>query len=330
MRRRHLPLGPAFTTYQYFNSPGFWCKGATRVRTEISVVGGLGNQLFVIAYALYRERIDDREVSLRVVRSSRSNKTHGTLVLDSLSTDFHLETRHENFFEHWGIKALRFLIQGNCLSSHDGQRIPNFMHEGEFLSAPGSRPHPNRRCMETGYFQNPTFLMEIQKSGLLRELTPSKPSEWYQRKMNDSMWFTALAVHVRRGDFANTKGPGLLAAKFYMDAIKIGLEYSVKKRVVVFSDSIDEVRELFLAELPYHEFEFVCPPLDSLALESMALMSRFHTLVISNSTFGWWAAATGLTDKVVIAPEFWKSDDEHKSPLLLEGWHVVPSSWSKN
>jgi len=299
----------------------------SQMRTEISLVGGLGNQLFIVAYALFRKHIQNHEVTLREVKSGRHNRTHGSFVVKELDGKLGIPEKSGWTVEHLLMKASRFLSAKLRPWKGSGHNV-TYMHEGEMIGRlPSIRPLAID-TFETGYFQNPKFMQAIQELGFFKELRPRNPSDWYLTTVSANYWEGALAVHVRRGDFSGKKGPGALGLEYYREAIELSLAKSDNKTIVVFSDAIDEVEELFLGALPQHHFVFVDPPSDSSAIESLHLLSRFQSIVISNSTFSWWAAVTGDSKKSVVAPESWSRSEPQAITLNLESWTLVRSSWA--
>jgi hypothetical protein len=96
------------------------------------------------------------------------------------------------------------------------------------------------------------------------------------------------------------------------------------RNVYVFSDDIEHAQALF----PDSNFNFVSEPIDSIAAESMFLMSACSTLIIANSTFSWWGAALGNKEKEVYAPQKWFRCLEDPKDLIPANWIRVKSCWN--
>ena len=54
--------------------------------------------------------------------------------------------------------------------------------------------------------------------------------------------------------------------------------------------------------------------------EDFLLMSRFSNIIISNSSFGWWAA---LTSESVVAPRRWYVATDVNSDFFPENWNLL-------
>jgi hypothetical protein len=62
-------------------------------------------------------------------------------------------------------------------------------------------------------------------------------------------------------------------------------------------------------------------------VESLALMSKFKNIVISNSTFSWWAASLGRVDKNIVCPKPWYRSMKSPEDLIPNDWIKIESSW---
>jgi hypothetical protein len=57
--------------------------------------------------------------------------------------------------------------------------------------------------------------------------------------------------------------------------------------------------------------------------ETFELMQKAEYLVISNSTYSWWAARISESSKkMIIAPEPWFSGQESPIDLIPDGWEL--------
>ena len=122
------------------------------------------------------------------------------------------------------------------------------------------------------------------------------------------------AIQVRRGDYVNFPNHHpLLPAEYPAKAVKIiGSE-----TVWVFSDDIPWCQENLHFDCPVRYVK------DEDYIE-MYLMSLCKNIVISNSSFGWWAAY--LSDANVYAPNPWFGP-----ALLAEGFKIedlIPPNWT--
>jgi hypothetical protein len=138
----------------------------------------------------------------------------------------------------------------------------------------------------------------------------------------------ALAVHIRRGDYASNpnalKFHGLLSADYFNNAIKEVISTHLVEVIYVFSDDAEwckknltfDSRLVFFADT----FKNICD------LDELAIMSACTYFIISNSTFSWWAAwLSNVNAKNVIAPAQWFADEIAN----LKTVNLVPGGWGR-
>lgn len=131
-------------------------------------------------------------------------------------------------------------------------------------------------------------------------------------------------IHVRRGDYYKFPDhhPQLLP-KYYEDAYKIIKSRKSNPKIVVFSDDPEWCR----ANLSFvnDSTEFA----DGEDYKQMYKLSWCSDLVLSNSSFGWWAAYLheGFDNRTVYAPSVWFG-----RAMIADGFKIdelVMPSWTK-
>lgn len=135
---------------------------------------------------------------------------------------------------------------------------------------------------------------------------------------------TSIGVHVRRGDYAtNPKANavhGLLPPAYYIAAIEELRLIKPSARVFAFSDDPSWTEAHILAALG--NAECISHNSGANSFRDMQLMAQCDALVISNSSFSWWAAwLNAKPEKTVIAPKQWFADKK------LDASAIVPINW---
>lgn len=129
-----------------------------------------------------------------------------------------------------------------------------------------------------------------------------------------------LGVHVRRGDFTNSKFD-ICPLSYYKDALNL-------------LDNEDTFAYIFTDEPEYVEENFsfisskkiISHDIDHSYID-MALLGACETLVLSNSTFAFWAAYLSTHAKKVIAPKYSVIKKETKYQLNAPtSWIIVDNS----
>ena len=170
-----------------------------------------------------------------------------------------------------------------------------------------------------GYWQNPRYF-DLYKEELKKLFFVMVPPEF------QNFWATktqilrnrTYAVHIRRGDFFsddNTKViHGILTDEYYKKHIEIvrGLDRSTQ--FAVFSDDIQWCKSVLGQEAHLNYIENVGSD-----LEEFELMKCCSGHILSNSTFGWWAAYLGDSAEVIF-PEFWLRNTKTADTDLSAPW----------
>ncbi|WP_146347077.1 alpha-1,2-fucosyltransferase [Phaeobacter marinintestinus] len=127
---------------------------------------------------------------------------------------------------------------------------------------------------------------------------------------------TAIALHVRRGDYVALDAHVLCDQAYYeaaLDHILNGLEGT--PTVFVFSDDPQWAKDNLPLPVDKIVVDFNGPETD---FEDMRLMSLCQHNIIANSSFSWWAAWLNATpDKRIAGPASWFADPKLQNPDIL-------------
>lgn len=178
-----------------------------------------------------------------------------------------------------------------------------------------------------GYFQTFRFFTSPVLDDSDRKLTLVRTTNWFDSNRDLLVAQNPIVVHVRRGDYRNDahSAIGVLNKEYYLRAIAEFQGLKAQGREIwVFSDSISDVKEEF--GQAGKDFRFVSTPPEVSAAEIMVLMSMASSIVISNSTYSYWAALSGNVSEVV-CPEKWFRVGKDPSQLLPPTWTRIESLW---
>lgn len=291
---------------------------------SVKLVGGLGNQLFCYfaGYDLATRTKSALELDVTDIRSGVS--AHGSSI-ESFSLPGNFISADSNQFIN------RLTLKSFLMRVSRKLRFPRFFSKRILISkeigfdarvigmGPGSSLF--------GYFQTYRHFSPYKQE--LLDIGLRNPSSWFQENLQQIKSETAIAVHVRRGDYANFADTyGLLSSQYYKRAVeKIG-EFLPEASYWVFSDDPDSANLLLRDFLPTTT-RWIKPPEDHDAAETMLLMSRASGIVIANSTFSWWGAALNLDEGPVVAPSKWFKSMTDPKDLYPPAWITVESSWAE-
>ena len=258
------------------------------------LMGGLGNQLFMIANAY--------AYSLR----TKSN--------------FLLENKI-----HCGNRPSYFNNLLTNLNKYIGN-APNFQRYSEsffhFSPIPLSLSQNNLSFF--GYFQSEKyfgdFVSEIKNLFKLPESLETY-TENKLKSMNLNKEDVTVALHIRRSDYLNLQNfHPVQTLEYYENGKKI-LEKKLgfKPTYLYFSDDKSWVKENFIfgseaskdLQSPEHNFSKDCIIECENDYEEFALLQKCDHYIIANSSFSWWGSwlSSKNSDKIIIAPEKWFGPD---------------------
>lgn len=207
-----------------------------------------------------------------------------------------------HYWEYRGVPMLR-----------EPERDQSF--DPRFLAAPAD-------CLLFGYFQSPLYFAGMEET-LRAELAPPEPPRvGHRAALADGLRAAdAVAVHVRRGDYAGNPVLDLCGPGYYRAAMARLREALAGPRFFVFSDDPGWCAARLAADdvtiVPY---EPARSPLDDLQLMSLA---GHH--IIANSSFSWWAAWLGRKpgQRVLMPAEWFRGTIAPIREKQCEGWETV-------
>jgi hypothetical protein len=275
--------------------------------TSIEVSGGLGSQLFQIAYII------------SFLRLSKKNRIKRKLVFKegNASKDVYRKT-------HWNT-----LFQGlfRVVNASDFEKIAFNTFNNEVI--PHKYIEPKADIKDNVFFDGKYQTFEYIDDSLREKMTNiiysnediMYPAYYKYRDIldyfgSDTKDNDMVSLHIRRGDYLSLSNYNYnLEMNYYKEALHI----ANKKNVVVFSDDIEwcinnfndyvnregTYNVYFVSNKIYKENEVLIK--DDIEL---ILMSMFQNNIIANSCFSLWASFISFYKiKIVVAPKRWYSCD---------------------
>jgi hypothetical protein len=290
-------------------------------QVEFRIAGGLGNQLFMLCAGIHLSERSNIRVKFDISELTAISKLHPGENVVSLGLLENFET-----------------ISGSEIKSRK-----NYFHR--MLDKSGLQrfiPYKSKtlKVEEIGYFDLsalPLGILRIEgyfQTWKLYSLIKNKPkitssclssvSDWYSQQVKTIEHKNFAAIHVRRGDYLLSKNRinGVLSRKYYENALKLIPD---NLELLIFTDSPQIVRKQF--KNISSNFRILEPPIDSDPVESLLLMSQASHLIISNSTFSWWAAAYSHSSAKIYAPTKWFELRNNPVDLYPNSWITVQSEW---
>jgi hypothetical protein len=316
----------------------------------VSLVGGLGNQLF--QYAEARSATPKQELVL--LDQFQSEGSGGLKSMDlydfSLynSRHGHLESRSTKFFKlsHNLIlrlsnskeKAAPLRYLGSMLQSVVIYFAQVFFLENVQIQAqpslgkfPRKKRSLKKNSLQIGYFQHCSWVDNLDIVEELRNLSLKTETSNLLKHKKEYEELEFLAVHMRFGDYLNENSFGVPGKKYFKDSLTLHLNMRKYEVIVLFTNDEQLAKEKFsnLTDIPT---AIISTDSGLTASENLELMRLAKGFIIANSTFSWWGAFlsreknclvtypspwfSGLADPPMLFPERWvgvKFDDEKQN-----------------
>ena len=267
-----------------------------RTGDVVGLRGGLGNQLFQVAFARWLASRSGRAVTFDVSchRDLRLDVLEIPLLGNRVGSGVLSRTRL------WPAPSGRFSGIASAIRVANG---PRAIHRDDSSWGPDA-PDMSAPAWWQGYFQRneyaPSIVGELALALERIERTDAP----------------GLGIHVRRGDMIDKRWA--VPPTWFRHALEVS--GTTASRTCVWSDDPDWCREHL--DLGF-DFE-VAPP--GTPVEHLAALSRCRALVISRSTFSWWAArvATEHGARVVFPSPWWDGHPRGDEVAVPASWVSVP------
>lgn len=274
-------------------------KTISRNHVFFYLKGGFGNQLFQLAKAINFSFVNDTCFSLHTVKGRWDFSLQFMDIVES------------SCYKPLLISGNLELATGNCLNPNSEivdkdkcYKEPTF-HYSE-------TPSSDFRIFD-GYWQSEKHFRDVKSSF----------ANFVKLKLNLNQFpdQNHINVHVRLGDMAGNKQAlsfhGIQPEAYFLTALK---HFSKGSDIQIVCQDIEEV-ERFYPNL----FKIADKFRSSSRNLDFALLAQSKNLIISHSTFSWWAAY--LSSGRVVAPRSWFSDETMKvvstKDLYLDTWKVI-------
>lgn len=291
----------------------------TTRNTTFEMAGGIGNQLFQFSAGLSVAIETGKPLQFDVSRLGRGTSKRRENVLDMItlsgtsSIEYLVSTSRRP-------KILDTIIYRSKFASHVEKKFMN-VYRSPSVGYDDRIYHLEDNALIRGYFQSYRYYENLQKRGIYFSFDESLFSKTYRNLVREIDFEADLAIHIRRGDYLqHWETIGLLHDSFFDEGVAA---LNPKGRVIIFSDYTQQE----LRGFEKYETRLTTDLLSRHPFESLALMSKFKNIVLSNSTFSWWAASVGRVDKKVVCPAPWYRNLQSPEDLIPNNWIETESSW---
>lgn len=265
--------------------------------TRLYLTGGLGNQLFQLKFACELENS-----GLQVTLDTSMLKPR-TLELPTDLGKFKIVNK-----KYAKPRFVHYLAHRNLLPTVIFENQPNNIHK--FLTH-------LVRLNHFGYYQS-------QMKDLTFPIPLGNYEETLMKKFEFAMELSnSIAIHIRGGDFKNSKIYINLDENYYIRVLK-SINLTRFHSIFIFTDDFDYAQELLDSiqrDYSLEKFQIHFVNQDLSPLETLKLFSIANTRIISNSTFSWWGAILALNrDRI---NTYTPSTFFHERPMNIP----LPTEW---
>ena len=254
----------------------------------VSYMGGMGNQMFIVAagYAAHRATGLPLFLPIPVLEDNKHNMKRYNYL--------------ESIFKYFGTH-LPFIINSPHFRAFHAQ----FGYKEHELSIykgfePWDPTNVKPATHMASYYQYYPAISPYENE--IRALFSNGLVE-YRAKF--SIESSAAFLHIRRGDFLESSHVFYIQPlSYYMEAVNVLLQKNTNvKKIYILSDDIQWVKEQSMFRIDLFEIYEGDDELDALALMSLCTEGA----ICANSTFSWWGAFLGAygTRRPVIIPNKW-------------------------
>lgn len=290
----------------------------------VRMLGGLGNQLFIIA-AAYAVASDNNCEIVLDIREYHTYKTRQFEILEIINDDsirIFDETKDKSFV--YDLSRFAYHIAQKFIDPQ--KKISAILSKLGLLytkrNAEGMNVDIHRDTAYLyGYFQDARM---ARKAKLLLNEKIRNIDCPYVLDPNTNY----IGISVRWGSDYAEQGWPICSKEYYENGINeiVREKYENEKVcVLVFSDEIEKAKRL--------EFDTKKIFIEGLSpAQQLTLMKKCQDYVISNSSFSWWGAFLGASDNsIVIAPNIWYDTKEptEKTLLTYENIRIRDMGWKQ-
>ena len=308
----------------------------------IRCVGGLGNRLFIYAFArslqldsredviMYHSWQSEVECSAQGFFRMLPENQKITHVDESVDCNIWKSAPLRLFVCRALLKICKKIYSHAGLAEIEAMLQPLWNHLGLCMVTDGYLPFLQKTLFQKyicmGYFQSRKFWgkhsEEIRRE-LYRPELISKESQDYLEQIQRT---NSVCLHIRLGDYVNNpetrKVHYVCDEAYYMKAVEKAMEKIESPTFFAFTNE-RAVAEKFLFP---KDTNVVWIPSGE-AVNDLQLMAQCKHFIIANSSYSWWAQFLGAApEKLVFAPDKWVHDREKPMDLYEKTWILIPTA----
>lgn len=310
---------------------------------EVVLNGGLGNQLFQLAFLLHQssEKPVILNPNLGLPRKNKNGEPDIASLIQNLPVAVTPSKKPNIIHRKLSTLAIRESAKNRGFSAPIEfleivyTLIFSFCY-GHFRRVKinsgigyDARLEEKLDSLNFGYFQTFRWASNPRVFELLSKLRPTVNSRELSQFIGSCTKKRILCVHVRLTDYKLENSFGVPSKSYYQKAINLAASLEGFEKIWLFSDEPGEA--LGYIPLEFQEILEVVPEFPGGVSETFELMRHCNSYVIGNSTFSWWGAFLSYNkNPIVVAPSKWFSMADSPLDLIPEAWHKIDPNFKVN
>jgi hypothetical protein len=252
--------------------------------TKVRVIGGIGNQLFVLVFGLaISKRLKTRLIADDSLIHFGSNKSRKMEISNLVFNEFDIEFKSS--------KLTKLLNQNQNIILN--KIIWKFFKLNKRAISEDKLSKPLFRFAKgqtySGYFQDWFYVDYVYEQNSSFDFNLKNSSSIYLNLIKDTEQSKPIFVHVRLGDYLDFPDIySILPENYFLDSLN-HLGSNNHEKIWLFTEDFEQV-EKFYPELVKKVDKVIDQSIGLTDIESFKLLCQGAKLVASNSTYSMWAA----------------------------------------
>lgn len=279
----------------------------------VNITGGLGNQMFQYAFAIYLKNkfpnekvyIDTQHYNTLFFKKFKGINLHNGFEINKIYPKATLPVasfRQLSKISYWIPNYLLSRIFRKVFPVRNTEYIADYTLNYSFDRTAAEH---NGDCYYEGYWQCIKYLTEVRDEicQVFSHPAPDKCNSDLIEQIRNSI---SVGIHVRRGDYLNEpEFKGICGINYYTEAIEAILQHSPNCEFFIFSNDITWCKDNLVNLFKGAKYTFVTVNKGAHSCWDMFLMTYCRNLIIANSSFSWWGAFLNKNADRVYAPYPW-------------------------
>ena len=266
--------------------------------------GGIGNQLFQIAYALKLSKEYKKKIYLLNDHINPIGGDERSRELEFLGFNIEEKNLFLPKYKWFRSKYIKY-FKPSIAYIDDSNYKNNFLNDKYLLL--------------DGFFQDPQELENIRN--YLKKIIQDKAKD-HNFRIKDRR---TVAVHIRRGDYVSNRHAsnslGFVGLDYYLSSIDLIKQKINDPKIEIFTDDVKWVKKNLNHIGPFN----IISERNMGSNKEFLYFFSYQNFIIANSSFSWWAPWLNYSniDGLVICPKLWFSNKQKSKLNMIESWTKI-------